>query len=771
MAAAVMLWSAAFLRRRARAVLGLVLVIGLGAGFSLTAAGGARRAATGWERFRADTVAPHAVFSLPEGAPPGTLERVAALPSVDAIAPFSFTPVAPKGLRAEVDVASFVGLTDAFASSVYRPRILAGRRPRAGRADEVTMNQALADRTGLRVGQRVNLVSGFDPASLTELGPVTVVGVHVGSFDVGPNAGGATLILPAAFLRAHRADVEVGPPAGVARLRGGDAATPLFAKQVAALAGNGAFVISAEEEGAAVADALHVQAVALWLLAAVAGLATLVAGIQAFGRVLADSAADQGVLSGMGLSAPARRALGVVPALAVAGGAAAVAVAAAVAASPILPTGLARRMERDHGLFVDLSSVAVGLGLLLAGLAGAGLVHGRRRASAHRRTDRWRPGGRHAGPVTLDIGAGWALAPPRRPAGAAARSAVVAVAFGVAGVVAVATFGASLHHLFATERLFGWDFDGALATVDGTLDGFDVTMAALVADAAVTGLARGEVARLSVGGHTVEAFALDPVRGTVQPTLLAGRAPVGDDEVALGTENMERLRVAVGDVVPVDGEGPARTLRVVGVAVFPEVGVDGDLANGALLTASAADTLGLERSGGLALVRVAPGTAVGEILSRHAQGNVEAVLPFEPARLRNMREVGAIPAVLAVFIALLAVAAVGHALAVSVRAHRREIGILRALGLIRGQVRRVVAAQAAVAVAVGLVVGVPLGLAAGRWSWTLIARGLGVLERPVVPWGAALATVATAMVAGYVVAALPARAAGRLRPAEMLRTE
>lgn len=773
MTGAVRLWSAAFLRRRARAVVGLVLMIGLGAGFALTAAGGARRASTGWARFRSVTLAPHAVVSLPQDATPGTLALVAELPSVDAVAPFSFTPVAPKGLRAEVDVASFVGLTDAFSNSVYRPRILAGRRPRAGRADEVTMNQALADRTGLRVGQRVTLVSGFDPAELTDLGRVTVVGVHAGSFDIGPNAGGATLLLPAAFFRAHRADIEVGPPAVVARLRGGDAATPRFAEQVAAIAGPGTFVISAQEEGAAVADALHIQAVGLWLLAAVAGLATLVAGIQALGRVLADAGADQDVLAAMGLSMPARRALGLVPALVVAGGAALVAVGAAVVASPLLPTGLAGRVEPDPGVFVDELTLAAGVGMVLAGMAIAGLLHGRSEARARARAqpDRSRRFGPHSGRVPLDIGAGWAMGSARSPARSAARSAVVAAAAGIAGVVAVTTFAASLHHLYATDRLYGWDFDGALLTVDGTLDGFDDAMIGLAGEPTVTDLARGELVRLSIGGQTVEALALDPVRGRVQPTLLAGRGPVAEDEVALGTETLERLGLAVGDMAPVDSDRQTRSLRIVGVAVFPELGVDGDLANGALLTRAGAETLRLDRSSGLALVRVAPGAEVGKVLARHARGNVDSAFPSEPPRLRNMREVGAIPLALAVFLALLATVAVGHAVAVSVGTRRREIAILRALGLVRNQVRAVVAIQAGVTVVAGLIVGMPFGVAIGRRTWKLIAAGLGVPDRPVVPLTACLATVAAALIIANVMAALPAWAAARLRPAEILRTE
>lgn len=772
MTGAVRLWSAAFLRRRARAVLGLVLMVGLGAGFSLTAAGGARRASTGWERFRADTLAPHAFFRLSPEAPPGSFERVAGLPSVDVFAPFSYTPVAPAGIQPGSDGGSFVALTDAFGTSVSRPRIVAGRRPRPGRADEVTMNRAMAEVAGLRVGQRVMLVGGFDPAKLTELGMATVVGEHVGTFDLGVNAGNASLLLPAAYYRAHRAAMELGPPAGMVRLRGGDAAAGRFARQVADAVGTGAFVIPGREEGAAVADAVDVQAAALWLLAGGAGLATLVAGIQALGRVLRDASADQSILAALGLTATGRRALWWLPALVVGAGAAAAAAAVAVVASPLLPTGLAKRVEPDPGVFVDPLTLGAGAGLVLLGLATAGLFYGRRQTPRAGR----RPAGRRspvsqAVPPTVGIGVGWALAPARALDGGTGRSALVAVACGIAGVVAVATFAASLDHLLTTKRLYGWDFDGALASSDGTADGFDDVVARLTEDPAVTGLARGEVVSLPVGGEVVEAFAVDQVRGQVTPTLLAGRAPMADDEVALGTETLEGLGLAMGDEVPVDDARPATALRVVGVAAFPELGNDGDLANGGLLTRSAADALRLERSGPLALVRVAPAADAGRVLARYEGESIDALLPFEPPRLRNMREVGSIPVVLAGFLTLLAVAAVGHALVVSVRARRRDIAILRALGLVRRQVRTVVAVQAGVTAAVGLVVGMPLGVAAGRWAWSLIATGLGVLDRPVVAWAACLATVAVALVAANLVAALPARSAARLRPAEILRTE
>lgn len=768
---AVRLWSAAFLRRRRRAAVGLALALGLAAAFPLTAAGGARRAATGWDRFRAATLAPHAVFSLPDGRGADGLERVAGLPSVEVSGAFSYTPVAPAGVVPGAEGGSFVGLTDAFGTSVYRPRILDGRRPRHGRADEVTMNRAMAALAGLRVGQRVRLTSGFDAARRSDLGPVTVVGVHAGTFDLGANAGNPSLLLPASFLRAHRAAMQLGPPAGVVRLHGGDAAFARFARQVDRLVGPGAFVVPGREEGRAVAEALHVQAVALWLLAAVAGLAALVAGTQAIGRLLGDAGTDDATLAALGLTAPGRRALWWGPALVVGAGAAAVAVAVAVAASPLLPTGLARRVEPGTGVLADPLPLALGGVAVLVAAAGAGAAHGRRGTrSARLRETRLAPAPQ-AGPMVVRLGAGWALAPARGAAGAAARSALVAVVAGIGGVAAVATFAASLDHMFSTERLFGWDFDAALVSADGTGEGFDATAAALAGDPAVTALTRGDVVALPLGGEVLEAFAVEQVRGLAHPTVMAGRLPVAPDEVALGRESLGRLGLAVGDAVAVDGGRGRPELRVVGVAVFPELGNNADLANGAVVTRAGASSLGLERAGAFALVRVAPGRRVADVLGRHAGGTLEVVLPFEPPALRNMREVGSVPVVLAGFLGLLAAAAVGHALVVSVRARRREVAVLRALGLVRSQVRAVVASQAGVTVAVGLVLGLPLGVAAGRWSWGLVADGLGVLDRPVVSLAACLATVGTALAVAALLAAVPTRAAARLRPAGVLRAE
>jgi hypothetical protein len=768
---AIRLLVASMLRQRAWALVALTLALGLGAAFSLTVAGGARRASTGWHRMREVTLAPDVLFTLPSAAPAGTLERVAALSSVDVLAPFSYTPVAPSGIQPGLEGGSFVGLSDDFTTTVYRPRILAGRRPLPGRIDEVTMNTAMADVAGLRVGQQVTLFSGYDAAALTDLGPVTVVGVHLGTFDVGPNAGNASLLLPAAFLEAHRSTLDLGPPSAAVRLRGGDSAANLFTEQLVGAAGTEGFVVQSPQEGSAVTDALHVQVVALWLLAGAAGVATLVAGIQAFRRIFADSQADQEVLAALGLTAAGRRALWWAPALVVGAAAAVVAVAGAAAASPLLPTGLARQVEPDPGIFVDPVTSAVGGGVMVTAVATAGLAYGWRLNRVRPRRHGWRLPVPRTGRVTVSVGAEWALGPPEGSAGGAGRSALIAVAVGITGVVAVITFSANLSHLLTTERLYGWDFDGALLANDGSDGGVDDAVAGLALDPAVTGLAHGEVVSLPIGGEIVEAFAIEQIRSSTHPTLLAGRLPAADDEVVLGAETLERIGLTVGDRVPVDGAPPITSLRIVGKAVFPELGNNGDLANGGILTRRAVDALALERHGAFALVRTGAEDVTADVLAQHERENIEAVLPGEPPRIRNMRQVGAIPLLLACFLGLLATAAIGHALVVSVRSHRRQIAVLRAFGVLGGQVHALVAVQALVTVGLGLLIGLPLGLVLGWRMWSLVASDLGILDQPVLPWVACLATGAATLVLANLVASLPARAAARLRPADILRTE
>jgi putative ABC transport system permease protein len=107
----------------------------------------------------------------------------------------------------------------------------------------------------------------------------------------------------------------------------------------------------------------------------------------------------------------------------------------------------------------------------------------------------------------------------------------------------------------------------------------------------------------------------------------------------------------------------------------------------------------------------------------------------------------------------------------AVRGRRRELGLLKALGMTRRQVRAIVAWQASTILIIAAVLGVPLGIAAGRWAWAAFANSLGVVAVTTVPVAALVLGVLALLAAGNLLAGFPAAVAARTRPAAALRVE
>jgi ABC-type antimicrobial peptide transport system permease subunit len=146
--------------------------------------------------------------------------------------------------------------------------------------------------------------------------------------------------------------------------------------------------------------------------------------------------------------------------------------------------------------------------------------------------------------------------------------------------------------------------------------------------------------------------------------------------------------------------------------------------------------------------------------------------PPEPvSQITALREVRFLPIVLGIFLGLLAVGAVGHALATAVRRRALDLAVLRALGLTQRQCRWIVATQASVLAVIGLIFGVPLGLAVGRSVWRAVASYTPFeYVAPTAVWMLALIAPA-ALLIGNLLASWPGQRAARLRIATILRAE
>jgi putative ABC transport system permease protein len=136
-----------------------------------------------------------------------------------------------------------------------------------------------------------------------------------------------------------------------------------------------------------------------------------------------------------------------------------------------------------------------------------------------------------------------------------------------------------------------------------------------------------------------------------------------------------------------------------------------------------------------------------------------------------------ITAVFSVLIGVSAlIAAVGlvNALSLSVLQRTRELGLLRALGFSRGQLRRMILAESvqltATAVLVGLVLGTFYGWA-GAQSLLGSAKGMPGIVLPGVPWVIVAIVVVAAAVLTRVATVTPSRRATRVSPITALAVE
>jgi predicted lysophospholipase L1 biosynthesis ABC-type transport system permease subunit len=271
-------------------------------------------------------------------------------------------------------------------------------------------------------------------------------------------------------------------------------------------------------------------------------------------------------------------------------------------------------------------------------------------------------------------------------------------------------------------------------------------------------------------------FGTREVKGQVPLVVLDGRAPRADDEIAFAPTTLENLGVQVGDRVRV-GADAGTDATVVGEVLLPATSHT-DYDQSGWMTAAGVDAaLGRASAGGgddYLLVRWRTGADVAAA-QRRLIGTVGADTFAAPATLpvavADLERIEDLPLALGAFFALLACATVAHALVTTVRRRRHDLAVLRAIGFTRRQTRGAIAWQSTLLAIAGVVVGVPLGIAAGRIAWRWLSDDFPIVYSPPLALLAVALVAAVTVVVANALAAGPARAAARIRPAESLRVE
>jgi len=801
-------------------VLALALLAGIAGGATLAAVAGARRTDSAFSRLLVSTNAAHVLVNPDYGNDSGLdWKAVAKLPMVTQAARENGVnalplPVHPNDLDGSLSLAAVGGMGRVLA----RPHVQQGRAPNPLAANDVLINPRLARLRHLAVGDTFGAVILDDAAlqAASEAGrtfddlrravnrgqfgtriELRVAGIGETPDEIVLDEGyeQSEIVATPAFVRRYP-QADAGFFGIAARLRHGAADLPAFKRAVQALPHKGAieFQTSAVTQ-AKVARAVRPQVGALTIFAIVIALTGLLLVGQALARQTFLDSVDHPTLRALGFGRRQLVTAAMLRAFVIAIAAALLAVALAVVVSPLTPIGIAREADPDLGVFVDGPVLWSGALAIVAAVLALALIPAwwYTRGAPFRTADR--DGARPSrivgwlrlsgAPLTTATGVRMALEPGRGRTAVPVRTTIVGAALAIATVVAALTFASSLDHLVSTPRLYGWSWDARVQTSGDTPEAAAV-LHGQVADIlkrspSVAGFSDSVISRVDLDGVTVTALGTAHRTGDVGPTIVDGRAPRADDEVALGVKTLDRIGVGIGDTVRAqpDAGGAARKLRVVGRVVLPGLGTypgsdKTALGEGALLTKAELHRLGPDFGPGPFLVALAPGATEAELASAVAQDDptlVEVTGLQRPSDILSYERVRTTPLALAGVLALLAIATVTHALVTAVRRRRRDLSLLKTLGFTRRQVSSSVAWQATTFAVLALVIGVPVGVIVGRWAWTALADDLGTVAEPIVPVLAVLVATPVVLLIANAVAYVPGRIAARLRPATVLRSE
>ncbi|MDW5325904.1 ABC transporter permease [Plantactinospora sp. KLBMP9567] len=295
-------------------------------------------------------------------------------------------------------------------------------------------------------------------------------------------------------------------------------------------------------------------------------------------------------------------------------------------------------------------------------------------------------------------------------------------------------------------------FDPAVLDQAAGLPGVAM-VAGLYGDRAVIGGKQGWITATSSVPALREIYRATPTAGSIDS--------LGPNQLMVDSKTAKDRGLSVGDTLPVQlSRGDARTYTVSGIYT------ESDLFGGFVVPASAAADFAVPQPT-QAYLKLAPGASVDEVMPR-----VETLLADSPevsvadradfieqqaGQLDGLLTMIQILLALAIVIAVLGIV---NTLALSVLERTRELGLLRAIGLRRGQTMRMITVEAVVISVFGALLGVAVGTGLGA----AVVRALREdgITNLVLPWTEMGVFLGLAAVVGVIAAVLPSIRAARL---------
>jgi hypothetical protein len=566
-----------------------------------------------------------------------------------------------------------------------------------------------------------------------------------------------------------------------------------------------------------VQQAIEPEVIALTVFGAITAVAALVLTGLAMAQLLSRTAPDARMLRELGASRRQAALVAALPGGIPVAGIIAITVAGAVLLSPLAPVGPVRFFAPGKGLHADPVVLGAGLPALLivfSGLLGVLALRAVRPARPAPGTERsavTRAAIAAGLPPAAVVGTRNALSGGATAAGGRLAGTLGGSIVAVAAIAAAVVFGASLTGLVSHPVRYGWNWD-VLVQAEGSYGTFldqdlakdpvadlrqDAMIGLVAGQRAVAGWSEFGFGQIPVGGlPTLPVLGVERHLGTVEPPTTSGRPLSGNDEIELGAVTLRQLGKKVGDTVTVGAGRFARRVTIAGTVTLPSFGVGladhVSLGQGAMLSEDTLLALTGAASGpasdvsqpvfpSVAVIDLRPGTTpaqraalVHRIVSANPDGTDGGTYELPPqlaSSVLNAQQLGGQPLALAAGLAGAAALSLAMTVLVDVRRRRREFAVLKALGMTRRQVWSAVAWQTTLTLLIAVLVGAPLGVAAGRAGWRGFADSLGVVPSTEIPLVTLIAGLLALVIAGNLLASVPAAIAARTHAAVFLRSD
>lgn len=346
---------------------------------------------------------------------------------------------------------------------------------------------------------------------------------------------------------------------------------------------------------------------------------------------------------------------------------------------------------------------------------------------------------------------------PRRTAATAS-----ALMIGLALVTTMSILGASINKSIdvGVEREFSADF--LVQNVSG--QPFSQRISKNVSEVeGVAAVSPSQVLVIEADGKQVFASAIRPEQFTEVFELhyVSGESPGARNTMAISESASENLGVTTGDEVTLKFTTGTVPTQVTGVYA------DSNVVGQAIVPMSTVKTAGVKRGDSTLAIKAQPGVG-----NRTLRANLEAAVGENPTIVVQDKQSYAeaqrsqVNTLLYLIYALLglaiviAVLGIVNTLALSVIERTREIGLLRAVGVTRSQLRRMVRLESVAIAILGALLGIGAGLLFGiALQRSFVNEGISNLA---IPAGSLGVFVAVSAVVGILAAVLPARRAAKL---------